>query len=193
VIVLAAMVDNAVFQGAFMVLGPITADEALSGAATWGAILAALTAGFVVGGVVMLRVRPARPMLVACVGLVPAAAPLVLLALEADAVLVAAAAFVAGFGLEVFGVLWDTTLQRHIPHDRLSRVSAYDLVGSFVAIPLGLTLVGPVSDAVGVTETLWAAAFVVTATVLLQFLVPDIRNLRALPSDQPEEAAIAAR
>jgi hypothetical protein len=169
-----------------MVLGPITAEETLGGAVAWGAILASLTAGFVASGVVMLRFRPERPMLVACAGLLPVTGPLVLLALEANVVLIAAAAFVAGFGLEVFGVLWDTALQQHIPEERLSRVSAYDLVGSFVAIPIGLTLVGPIADAVGTTETLWGAAIIVTTTVVLQFLVPDIRRMRAGP---PEPAA----
>jgi MFS family permease len=183
VIVLAALIDNAVFMGAFFVLGPVTAEETLGGAAAWGGILASLTGGVVAGGVVMLRIRPQRPMLVACAGLLPIAGPLVLLALEANVVLIAAAAFVAGFGLQVFGVLWDTALQQHIPQERLSRVSAYDSVGSFVAIPIGLTLVGPISDAVGVTATLWGAAAIITTTVVLQFLVRDIRSMRAGPPE----------
>ena len=42
VIVLAALVDNAVFSGTFSVLGPVIAKEELGGAAAWGAILGAL-------------------------------------------------------------------------------------------------------------------------------------------------------
>ena len=60
-------------------------------------------------------------------------------------------------------------------------MSSYDLVGSFVAIPIGLTLAGPVSEAIGREATLWGAAAVITLTVILQFLVRDIRTMRAGP------------
>ena len=47
----------------------------------------------------------------------------------------------------MFGVIWDTAMQQEIPQDRLSRVSSYDALGSWVLIPLGLSLAGPLSDA----------------------------------------------
>ena len=64
---------------------------------------------------------------------------------------------VAGIGLELFGVYWDTALQQHVPLHALSRVSSYDALGSFVAIPIGLSLAGPAADALGVSTTLWLA------------------------------------
>ena len=149
VIVVAAAFGNMAFSGGFVVLGPVVAKESLGGAAAWGAINACLAAGFVVGGVIMLRVRPERPLLAAVLALVLATPVLGLLAVAAPLAAIAAAAFVAGIGLEVFGVLWDTTVQATIPQDRLSRVSAYDYLGSFVFIPLGLTIAGPISGAVG--------------------------------------------
>lgn len=183
VIVLAAMVNNAVAQGAFAVLGPVVADDALGGAKAWGAILAAFAAGFVVSGLVMLRWRPDRPLVVACAALLLFSPTLALLAVEANVLAIAAAAFFAGFGLEVFGVLWDTAMQQHVPRDRLSRVSAYDYLGSFVAIPIGLSIVGPLADRFGRTETLIGAALVITTTVVLQFLVRDIRTMRRLETE----------
>ena len=58
-------------------------------------------------------------------------------------------AFVAGIGVETFGVLWDTAMQQEIPADRLSRVYSYDALGSWRSIPLGLALAGPVAEAIG--------------------------------------------
>ncbi len=86
----------------------------------------------------------------------------VLLAVAAPLPLIMAAAVVAGIGIEVFGVLWDTALQQHVPRDRLSRVAAWDQLGSFVVIPIGLTIVGPIADrASASTETLLLFAAVV--------------------------------
>ena len=68
------------------------------------------------------------------------------------------AAFVAGLGIETFGVAWDVAMQSNIPADRLSRVYAYDWFGSLVFIPVGLALAGPVSALVGVRATIVGAA-----------------------------------
>ena len=91
---------------------------------------------------------------------------------------VVAAAVVAGFGLELFNVLWITVLQQRISDDVLARVNSYDALGSFVFIPLGLTIAGPVADAVGVSTALWGASFVALVTVLVPLLSRDVRTLR---------------
>ncbi len=41
-------------------------------------------------------------------------------------------------------------MQQQIPQDRLSRVYSYDALGSYVCIPIGLSLAGPLSDILGV-------------------------------------------
>ena len=45
--------------------------------------------------------------------------------------------------------VWESTLQRHIPAESLSRVSAYDWFGSLAFYPLGLAVWGPIADAAG--------------------------------------------
>ena len=191
VIVVAACVSNAAANGSFSVLGPVVAERALGGAAGWGLILAAFAAGFVAGGVAMLRFRPQRPLYAACAALFLWVPVFPLLALEAPVYAIATAAFVAGFGLEIFGVLWDTALQQHIPSDRLSRVSAYDHLGSFVFIPIGLALAGPLAERIGVSQALWGAAAVTLVSVVAQLAVADIRNLRrtdVTPTPSPASA-----
>lgn len=192
VIVAVAALDNMVAQGAFFVLGPVVADESLGGASAWGLIMAGFGAGFVGGGLLMLRFRPERPLFAACVALLLYAFPFPLLAVAAPAPLIAAAALVAGFGLEIFGTLWNTALQEHVPRERLSRVSAYDYLGSFVFIPIGLAIAGPVADQIGIAEALWAAGAIVLVSTVAQLFVSDIRNLRRLGAEAPEAVSAEA-
>ena len=56
-------------------------------------------------------------------------------------------AFLHGFGLQVFDVFWDLSIQQNVAPDKLARVYSFDMVGSFVARPLGLALTGPVAVA----------------------------------------------
>ena len=149
-IVLAASLGNLASGAVLTVLGPVIADRDLGGAAAWGAIVSALAVGFFLGGLLSLRIRPGRPLVAAVLGMLLCGPLFVLLAVAAPLPLIMAAAVVAGVGIEVFGVLWDTALQQHVPRERLSRVAAWDQLGSFVAIPIGLTIVGPISTALGV-------------------------------------------
>jgi MFS family permease len=96
---------NAVFVGAFQVLGPVQAKAHYGGARVWGLILGAEAAGLICGGLVMLRARPQRMLLVATFSTLVLALPLLLLAPPAAAATVAVGAFVSGLGLEVFRLL----------------------------------------------------------------------------------------
>jgi hypothetical protein len=65
---------------------------------------------------------------------------------------------VAGMGIGLFMVWWETALARSIPPAALSRVSAFDWMGSLGLLPLGYLLAGPLGEAVGVRETLLVGA-----------------------------------
>lgn len=169
---------NAYAIGAFLVLGPFVAEQHLGGATAWGFILAAEAAGMIVAGVVALRYRPQRPLLVATLAVLTMAPLLALLGLAAPLALILPTAFVAGVGLELYGVFWDTTLQQHIPDEKLSRVSSYDVLGSFALIPIGVAVMGPISDAIGVADTLMGGALIVILATLAVISVSDVRNLR---------------
>jgi MFS family permease len=191
-IVVAAGFGNMAAVGAAMVLGPLVAKESLGGAGAWGTIIACEGAGFLVGGLLLLRWRPQRPLLVGEAVLLVWALPLAFLADVRSTPLIAAAFFLSGLALEVFNVAWSTALQQHVPLEKLSRVSAYDALGSFVFIPLGLTIVGPIADAIGVTETLWLAAAVMVVSTVAALAVRDVRALRRLDDRPPPEPALEA-
>ena len=163
--------------GAFSVLGPVIADEELGGAKAWGAILTAQAAGLVVGGLLGLRFRPRRMLVAATIAILLFPTPLVALGFPLGLPAIAATAFLAGVGSEVFGLLWHTTMQQEIPADKLSRAYSYDALGSIGLVPVGYALAGPVADAIGVRATLWGAAAIGVAVTLAVLAVRDVRTL----------------
>jgi MFS family permease len=183
---------NAATSGATNALGPVVADETI-GRAAWGWVLASMTAGMFVGGLVALRGRWERPLLAGTTAVLLQVPVLLVLGLDPRTLPLMAAAFLAGVGIETFTVAWDVSMQSNIPADRLSRVYAYDWFGSLVFIPVGLALAGPVSALVGVRPTIVGAAVVVAVATLATLAVPSVRNLRQVsaaadvsrPSPQP--------
>jgi Arabinose efflux permease len=168
---------NAVQQGSEGVLGPAVSNKHYHGAAGWGLIGAAQAVGLVGGGVLMLRLRPRRMLLVATLGFLLSAPLLFGLAIPLPLIAVLLLGVLAGIGTETFGVLWDTTMQQEIPQDRLSRVYSYDALGSFALIPLGLAVAGPLAELVGTRETIvGAVAISLTATLAVLF-VRDVRTI----------------
>lgn len=182
VIVLGFAFTNGAESAALNVLGPIVAKESLGGASVWGFILATQGVGLVVGSLVALRLRPSRPLFVGVAVMVTLAPPLMLLAVEAPWPAIAAATLLTGVSIELFSVFWDTALQTHVPNDVLSRVAAWDAIGSLVLIPAAYAVVGPVSDAIGIESTLWICSVVVVIGIPAQLLSRDVRNLPREPA-----------
>jgi MFS family permease len=176
-IVLQFGVVNAVVTGAVNVLGPTVAKHHLGGPAAWGAVLTAQSVGLVLCGVLMLRWRPRRILRVATYSVFGLVFVLVALAIPAPLPLAMAGAFLTGFSLEIFGVLWDTTIQQEIPQEKLSRISSYDALGSWVLMPIGFIVAGPVGAAIGTRATLVGATALVVAATALVLLSRDGRTL----------------
>jgi len=178
VVVIEFSIFNALAASMY-VLGPVVAKQSLGGAKAWGLILAAQGAGAVLGGVVMLRVHPRRPLLVATLSTVLTSLPLYFLAFRWSAASVGVAAFFEGISLSVFGVQWSTTMQREIPTELLSRLSAYDWFGSLVLLPIGMAVVGPVSVVIGIRSTLIICGSVMLGLIAVVLCVPAVTQLRA--------------
>jgi MFS family permease len=176
-----ATVGNVLFA-TWHVLGPVVAQEELGGAAAWAVIVAGFGAGSLLGGVLALHVDPVRPLLVATLSVIVFALPLAALALVAPVPVLSAVAFVAGAGLMVSNTVWETTLQRHVPPESLSRVSAYDWFGSMALQPVGLALWGPVAELVGTSTAIWTAFGLHVASILALLAVRDIRELPRFPA-----------
>jgi hypothetical protein len=88
--------------------------------------------------------------------------------------------FVAGAGEEVFSIGWQTALHEHVPNEVLSRVSSYDALGSWVAIPLGQLAFGPLAHVFDPQQVLIASAIVYVAVGLSTLLSSSVRNLERI-------------
>jgi MFS family permease len=178
-IVLGAAIGN-MLAASYQVLGPLIAERELGGAGAWATIATCFGVGSFVGGVAILRWRVHRPLLVAVLAVSIWPIAWTLLAIPTATGWIAAAAFVGGIGLMVFNALWEATLQAEIPAASLSRVSAYDWLGSLALNPLGTALVGVVAAGVGVRTTLLACAGLITIVNAAMLAIPGVRNTRAV-------------
>ena len=186
VIVLAFGGLNFIHAGAWFTLGPPLAKDTI-GEDGWGLVLSAEGLGLVAMTLVMARFRLERPLLIGMLGTAAFTLPLLLLGAGAQLALLMAAAFVAGAGLELFGLAWNLAMQENIEDRLLSRAYSYDALGSYAAIPfgqLGFGVLGGYADA----STLMLAAGVVYALIAFSTLLsPAVRNLRR-PDLEPTEA-----
>ena len=180
------------FFGAFLVLGPVVAEEEMSGASSWATILAAQAVGLLAGGVLAVRWRPGRPILVATIAVFFNAPVIAALALGFPVWAVAILALVEGTATELFSVYWYTALHENVAPEALARVSSYDALGSLAFSPIGLVAAGPLSDAIGIDATMWLGVALVVVPTALVLLVPEVRNLRSAAGTHSEETQASA-
>ena len=177
-------VSNFVFA-AWVVLGPVIAIERLGGPGAWATVMASSGIGAVIGGLLALRLRPRRPLLVSVVLAGATVLELAALALHAHTAVLSAVALLAGASIAIHLTLWLTVFQQHIPQAAQSRVSSYDELGSFLLIPLGLALAGPASNLLGMGVTLWGAAAISAVCIATMAAIPSVRALRSKGAPEP--------
>lgn len=170
-------VVNACLIAAESVLGPIAADQRLGGARPWGLANAAMGAGLVLSGLLMVRWQPRRILLAGNAGVLLFALPAAALASSAGLPVLAWAMFASGIGGTVFGVSWMIALRQEIPAEKFSRVAAYDWCGSVALAPVGTAVAGPLAGALGLDGALWACAGLMTLLSLAVLAVPEVRRL----------------
>ncbi len=190
-LILQALLYHLFYGGAQSVLGPIVVGDGL-GRPAWGWALSAMMVGFVVGGLVTLRWRPRHALFAGtCFLALTAAFPLAM-AWSDSLVVVLVGAWLHGFGLEIFSVGWDLSIQEQVDPDKLARVYSFDMIGSFIARPVGLVLTGPLAALVGNRAWLTVVGAVILASVLVSLTSSDVRRLqrREQPAGQP---AVASR
>jgi predicted MFS family arabinose efflux permease len=164
--------------GAWSALGPVVADRELGGAAAWGVVLGSVGAGALFGSLLATRAKPKRPLVLVAFTEAFVALPLAFLAAGAPTALLACGAFLSGAGIMLGMSVWESTLQRLIPAESLSRVSSFDWFGSFVFYPVGLAVWGPVAGLIGLSTSLWLAFGLFLSMIAVQLAVPDTRRLR---------------
>jgi hypothetical protein len=162
--------------GPWMTLGPTVSLEHYDTRAVYGIMAAAMGAGTIAGALIGFRWRPRFPMRTGM--LLVLAWPIALgsfaLGLPAGVLLVVALA--AGTGISLFGIWWETALAERMPPHVLSRVTAYDWMGSLALLPIGYVLAGPLGEALGAVEVLAGGSALALLALVSALLVPDVRG-----------------
>ena len=181
-IVLAFMVMNAIHVGAWSVAGPYIArnDERL-GIAGWGWVISAEGVGVLLMTIVLMRFPLRRPLRLGMIGMVFFAVPLMMLGIQPVVVLLVIAALIAGAGAEVFSTGWNVALMENVPIDKLSRVSSYDMLGSFVVIPIGTLVYGWLITHADVGLVLVTSGIVYSACAVAMLAVPTVWRMGRTP------------
>ncbi len=177
-------VTIAVFTGAVLcmyaqwyALAPGVARDAYGSAGVFGLLESAAGVGAVLGALVAVVWRPAHPLRLGL--LLVLAWPLqdAAFALGAPLALVTACAAATGFGFALLMIWWETALARHIPARALSRVSAWDWMGSLALLPLGYVLAGPLAGAFGARTVLGVGSAIGVALLALALVPRSTREL----------------
>ena len=170
----------------FFVLGASIAEEHYGDAAIYGWMQGFWGVGTLTGALLGLRWRPRRPMRTAMLWALPWPACFAAFALGVPAPALFGVTLVSGVGIGLFGVWWETALAERIPPHLLSRVSAYDWMGSLALLPLGYVLAGAIGDWIGAPETLGIGAAISVVALALGLLPRATRTLpRFVPAAEP--------
>ena len=153
------------------VLGPLLAIKKFHGASSWATIVAVEFVGYLAGSLIAIKVRPKYPMRFLLLGTYAICGYLIALAFSNSVWIIALFAFFFGINFDLWGAIWSTSLQREVPKESLSRVSAFDGMGTLLTRPIGVAVAAPLASAIGLRSTfLWMAALcAIVITGMLAF------------------------
>jgi MFS family permease len=181
-IVIAFAVINTAYESLLQVLGPLNFSKMENGPQFWSFNLAALTAGMLTGSVISLKVHFSRPLLFAMLIISATAIWDFSLALKTPLWISLICAFLAGIAVDIFMVIWNTSLQTHIPEESYSRVVAYDAFGSFGLSPVGIAIAGPLAQVFGVSTMIYVTGAMTLLAALASLFVKSVRDLKPVAS-----------
>jgi MFS family permease len=174
----------AVFTGAVMcvyaqwyALAPAISRDVYGGAGVFGLLESVAGVGALLGAIIGVRWRPRHPLRTGM--LLVLAWPIQdgLFALSSPLPVVVVCAFGTGVGFSLLMIWWETALAHHIPPGALSRVSAWDWMGSLALLPLGYLLAGPLAELFGARIVLGVGSAIGLALLALGLASRSVREL----------------
>ncbi|MFI6059181.1 MFS transporter [Streptomyces sp. NPDC051286] len=188
--VLSGTVVVALWLGGYQLLGPVVTHERNLSAAVWGTVQGAFAVGLVAGGVISLKWKPSRIMVACICANLPLALPLLALAAGTPLLVLAASAVLAGIGLDIAIVCWNTAMQQQLPEALLGRVSSISDIGELAAVPLGYVVVGAAATSLGAANVLVASAVAMTLATLVLLFAPSVWSIHRLSAKKDAPVAV---
>jgi MFS family permease len=180
VIILAFSLALLTSFGPWQTLGATVSIEHYDTRATFGIAASAMGAGTILGALIGFRWRPRRPMRTGMLLALPWPGSFALFALGLPVAVLLPIFTVAGTCIALFGIWWETALAERVPPHVLSRVSAYDWMGSLALLPVGYVLAGPLGEQLGATEVLVGGSLLALVFLSSALTVRDVRALTRL-------------
>jgi MFS family permease len=168
---------NMSFESMLQVLGPLNFNDPETGPRNWSLNLAGMTAGMMIGGFIVLKMKFKRPLFISMILIAISVLWDFSLAFEMPLVICVISAIFSGLTIEFFMVTWNTSLQSHIPEESYSRVNAYDALGSYGFAPIGVVIAGPLAGQFGVSNLLIATGTLTFIAACASLTVKSVRNL----------------
>jgi Transmembrane secretion effector len=166
--------------GPWMTLGPTISIERYDTRAVYGILATAMGAGTIVGALIGFRWRPRFPMRTGMLLALPLPISLGCFGLGLPVGFLVPIFVLTGSGIALFDIWWHTALAERVPPHMLSRVTAYDWMGSLALLPIGYVLAGPLGEALGAVEVLSAGSAIALVALAGALLFRDVRDLRRL-------------
>ena len=160
------------------VLGPLIALEEFNGAKSWSLVLTFEGIGLVIGSIIGIRMKFKYPLRFLLIISFSISLYMWSMARPQSIWFIAFCALLWGITIDLWTTIWATAMAREVPREALSRVSSFDAMGTMLLRPVGLAIAGPLSMAIGLSNTLYALAIFSAILILGMLATPTMRNMQ---------------
>ncbi|MBC7461881.1 MAG: MFS transporter [Thermoleophilia bacterium] len=181
-----------VMLGPMQIVGPSVAQQSGDGASLWGTISATIAFGLILGGGAALAGFVRRPLLVVAVLLVLGASGHAALALDAPLRFVLPGYVALGAAMGSYAAMWESTKQRLVPRELLSRIGALDWFLSLVGMMSGIAVASLVIAAASIDAMLWVMVAGACLLAASTFVSPSLRAVFRSGATTDVEASSAS-
>ncbi len=169
------------------ILGPLIALEEFNGAKSWSLVLTFEGIGLVIGSLIGIKVKIKYPLRFLLIISFSISLYMWSMAKPQSIWFIAFCALLWGITIDLWTTIWSTAMAREVPREALSRVSSFDAMGTMLLRPVGLAIAGPLSIAIGLSNTLYALAIFSAILILGMLATPTMRNMQISEEISSEE------
>ena len=160
------------------ILGPLIALEEFNGAKSWSLVLTFEGIGLIIGSIIGVKIKLKYPLRFLLIISFSISLYMWSMARPQSIWFIAFCALLWGLTLDLWITIWSTAMAREVPREALSRVSAFDAMGTMLLRPVGLAIAGPLSLAFGLSNTLYALSIFSAICIFGMLATPAMRNMQ---------------
>ena len=160
------------------ILGPLIALKEFNGAKSWSLVLTAEGIGLLLGSIIGLKIKLKYPLRFLLLISFSISLNMWSMAKPQSIWFIAFCALLWGITLDLWITIWSTAMAREVPREALSRVSSFDAMGTMLLRPVGLAIAGPLSMAIGISDTLHFFAIFTAVLIVAMLATPVMRNMQ---------------